>query len=262
MGNLVFLLISIAYKDPRKVNSTFGGTEGHYTTHIGTATNDPCTLPGPEGTNYYFKWNHGMPSGGLELPTPEPLLITRDECLESVIVNKLGYYLWVPRNSDQEGKCVSPSGDYVWYYGQLPKEKQTKHYVAPPKPTIRDFVYPENNVTMMSILGLTPPPDEAYTERPEPVTVSPQPEEEQMIIPAPQGPEATEVSVAPIQEAETLIIPAPQATEATVAPIQAPEVVTTAPIQTHPYIPAPSYYPPSYLPPGTMSVPKTVNIFL
>ncbi|KAL9890447.1 uncharacterized protein ACN427_009432 isoform 1-T1 [Glossina fuscipes fuscipes] len=246
MVNVVFLLISTAYKDLfcAAPGEYLGGpTIGHYTAHIGVATNDPCTLPGPEGTNYYLKWNHGRPFAGLRRPTHKKY----GDCFESVIFNKLGYYLWVPPESDKIGMCVSPSGNYVWHHGQLPKEKQ-REGVVPSTPTLTDFVFPEDNSTMKSLLGSIPPPDEEYTETPEAVTVSPQTVEAgPMIIPAPQ-----EVTLVPIPEAEPTIIPAPQG----------PEVVTTAPIQTGPYTPAPSYYPPSYLPPGTTSMPKTVNIFL
>uniref|UniRef100_A0A1B0G5G0 Uncharacterized protein n=1 Tax=Glossina morsitans morsitans TaxID=37546 RepID=A0A1B0G5G0_GLOMM len=219
--------------------SKLGDTEGHYTVHNGNATDDPCIKPGPEGANYYFKWNHGKLSDGLERPTYDIFKKKYAKCFESVIVNKHGYYLWVPRNFDKKGKCVSPSGDYVWYHEQLPK----------------NLVYPGNNRTLVSQIDLIPPADEEYTETTEPVMASPQQasvlgpekitmvpiqEAGPMIIPAPQGPEA--VNVAPIQgmcklEAGSMIIPAPQGSEAvSVAPIQAasvlgPEKITTVPIQ-------------------------------
>ncbi|KAI9576847.1 hypothetical protein GQX74_015665 [Glossina fuscipes] len=51
--------------------------------------------------------------------------------------------------------CVSPSGSYVWHHGQLPKEKQREGMVPPtPTPTLTDFVFPENNSTMKSLLGM------------------------------------------------------------------------------------------------------------
>ncbi|KAL9889027.1 uncharacterized protein ACN427_008456 isoform 2-T2 [Glossina fuscipes fuscipes] len=246
MFNVIFLLISTAYKDPlcsERENSNLGNTDGHYTTHNGTATNDSCIKPGPEGANYYFKWNHGKLSGGLEHPTYETHTINDAECFESVIVNNDGYYLWVPRNSDKKDKCVSPSGDYVWYHGDLPKEKKINENMAPLMPNPL-----ENNITLSSILGLTPPPHKEYTEPPEPVTVSPQREAGPMITPASQDYAPSTVGTVPsTQEAGQTIIPGPQA----------PEVAATAPIQTYPYMPAPYY-----LPPETMSVPKTVNIFL
>ncbi|KAL9895544.1 uncharacterized protein ACN2A1_006203 [Glossina fuscipes fuscipes] len=171
---LVFLLITTAYKDPlcvRREDKKLGDTEGHYTAHIGVATNDPCTIPGPEGANYYLKWNHGKLLGAVERPTYKKYTY----CFESVIYNQLGYYLWIPPKSVKKGMCVHPSGNYVWYHGPLPKGKQVKGYVAPKTSTLLDFVFPNNNKTMKSIFGLIPPLAEDYTETPKPVTMSPQP---------------------------------------------------------------------------------------
>uniref|UniRef100_A0A1B0BSV3 Uncharacterized protein n=1 Tax=Glossina palpalis gambiensis TaxID=67801 RepID=A0A1B0BSV3_9MUSC len=74
---MIFLLILAAYKDlcVRREDKKLGDTEGHYTAHIGVATNDPCTIPGPKGANYYLKWNHGKLLGAVERPTYKKCLI-------------------------------------------------------------------------------------------------------------------------------------------------------------------------------------------